>query len=88
MAGPPYRALIDRLNGLGLPFEFCLLAGAVVAGAFGLLVGLPALRMRGLYLALITLMVAAAYSGLWPPAASCRVARTSGRARWSRPISS
>ncbi len=49
------------VHGLGLPFEFCLLAGAVVAGAFGLLVGLPALRMRGLYLALITLMVAAAF---------------------------
>ncbi len=33
----------------------------MVAGIFGLLVGLPALRMRGLYLALITLMVAAAF---------------------------
>jgi branched-chain amino acid transport system permease protein len=49
------------VHGLGLPFELCLLLGAAVAGICGLLVGLPALRMRGLYLALITLMVAAAF---------------------------
>jgi branched-chain amino acid transport system permease protein len=48
-------------HGLALPFEVCLLAAAVGAGLFGLLVGLPALRMRGLYLALLTLMVAAAF---------------------------
>lgn len=52
------------VHGLGLPFEICLLAGAAVAGLFGLLVGLPALRMRGLYLALITLMMAAAFQVL------------------------
>lgn len=49
------------VHGTPLPFEVCLLAGALVAGLFGLLVGLPALRMRGLYLALITLMMAAAF---------------------------
>jgi branched-chain amino acid transport system permease protein len=49
------------VHGSGMPFEICLLAGALVAGVFGLLVGLPALRMRGLYLALITLMMAAAF---------------------------
>ncbi len=48
------------IHGLGLPFELALLLGAVVAGVFGLIVGLPALRMRGLYLALLTLMIAAA----------------------------
>lgn len=49
------------IHGLGLPFELGLLLGALMAGLFGLVVGLPALRMRGLYLALLTLMVAAAF---------------------------
>lgn len=49
------------IHGLGLPFEVALLISAVIAGVFGLIVGLPALRMRGLYLALLTLMVAAAF---------------------------
>lgn len=49
------------IHGFGLPFEIALLAGALVAAVFGLIVGLPALRMRGLYLALLTLMVAAAF---------------------------
>jgi branched-chain amino acid transport system permease protein len=33
----------------------CLLASAVLAGLFGLLVGLPSLRLRGDYLAIVTL---------------------------------
>jgi branched-chain amino acid transport system permease protein len=49
------------VHGTGMPFELALLLGATIAGLFGLLVGLPALRMRGLYLALLTLMVAAAF---------------------------
>lgn len=49
------------VHGLGLPFEIALVLGAVIAGLFGLIVGLPALRMRGLYLALLTLMIAAAF---------------------------
>lgn len=49
------------IHGFALPFELALLAGALVAALFGLIVGLPALRMRGLYLALLTLMVAAAF---------------------------
>ncbi len=47
-------------HGLGVPFEIALLTGGVAAAAVGLLVGLPALRMRGLYLAIITLMMAGA----------------------------
>jgi branched-chain amino acid transport system permease protein len=47
-------------HGLGVPFELVLLTGGVAAAAFGLVVGLPALRMRGLYLAIITLMMAGA----------------------------
>jgi branched-chain amino acid transport system permease protein len=49
------------VHGFGLPFELALLAGGVVAALFGLLTGLPALRMRGLYLALVSLMLAAAF---------------------------
>lgn len=48
-----------RLNhAFGLPFEINLLAGAVLTSVLGMVLALPALRMRGLYLALITLMVA------------------------------
>jgi branched-chain amino acid transport system permease protein len=43
-----------------LPYELVLLASGVITMALGTLVGLPALRMRGLYLALITLMLAGA----------------------------
>ncbi len=48
------------IHGIGLPFELALVLGALIAGLFGLILGLPALRMRGLYLALLTLMIAAA----------------------------
>lgn len=43
----------------GLPFEVNLILAALVTMAFGWLLALPALRMRGLYLALVTLMAAA-----------------------------
>jgi branched-chain amino acid transport system permease protein len=43
-----------------LPFPLVLLAAGGVTCAIGTLVGLPALRLSGLYLALITLMFAAA----------------------------
>lgn len=48
-------------HGTPLPFEVTLLAGGIAAGIIGLIVGLPALRMRGLYLALVTLMAAGAF---------------------------
>ncbi|HEY5427707.1 MAG TPA: branched-chain amino acid ABC transporter permease [Solirubrobacteraceae bacterium] len=48
------------LFGTGLPYEVVLLASGVITMVLGTLVGLPALRMRGLYLALITLMLAGA----------------------------
>ncbi|WP_210250734.1 branched-chain amino acid ABC transporter permease [Bradyrhizobium hipponense] len=47
-------------HGLGVPFELALLTGGVAAALVGLVIGLPALRMRGLYLAIITLMMAGA----------------------------
>lgn len=43
-----------------LPFPVVLLIAGVVAGVFGVLVGLPALRLSGLDLALVTLMLAGA----------------------------
>ena len=61
LAGVGGWASLRLLHGLGLPFELGLIFGAVVAGLFGLVVGLPALRMRGLYLALLTLMIASAF---------------------------
>ncbi|CAM5220778.1 Branched-chain amino acid transport system permease protein OS=Castellaniella defragrans OX=75697 GN=HNR28_000088 PE=4 SV=1 [Castellaniella defragrans] len=39
----------------GWPFVAALVAAGVVAGVAGVIVGLPALRVRGLYLALLTL---------------------------------
>ena len=48
------------LFGTSLPFEIVLLLAGLITMVLGTLVGLPALRMRGLYLALITLMLAGA----------------------------
>jgi branched-chain amino acid transport system permease protein len=44
----------------GLPFPLVLLADGLITMLLGTLVGLPALRLSGLYLALITLMLAGA----------------------------
>jgi len=46
--------------GTSLPFPLLLLATGLITGVIGTLIGLPALRLSGLYLALITLMAAAA----------------------------
>jgi branched-chain amino acid transport system permease protein len=43
-----------------LPFPIVLLASGAITMVLGTIVGLPALRLRGLYLALITLMLAGA----------------------------
>lgn len=40
---------------LGAPFWLALLAGAVVAALFGFIIGLPALRLEGDYLAIVTI---------------------------------
>ena len=45
-----------------LPYPLVLLIAGLVTMVLGTLVGLPALRMRGLYLALITLMLAGSIS--------------------------
>ena len=46
--------------GTSLPFPMLLLVAGVVTGLIGVLIGLPALRLSGLHLALITLMAAGA----------------------------
>ena len=48
-------------HGLQWPFEACVLAGGLFAGVLGMLAGLPALRLKGLYLALVTLMLAGGF---------------------------
>jgi branched-chain amino acid transport system permease protein len=44
------------------PYPLVLLEAGLITMAAGTLIGLPALRMRGLYLALITLMLAGAFA--------------------------
>lgn len=50
--------MLKMNHGFDYPFEFNLAVAAVVTAVFGCILALPALRMRGLYLALITLMAA------------------------------
>ncbi|WP_288903677.1 branched-chain amino acid ABC transporter permease [uncultured Sneathiella sp.] len=51
-----------RLNyAVQLPFELNLLVSAVITAFIGMILALPAMRMKGLYLALITLMVAGGF---------------------------
>ncbi|MEO6273232.1 MAG: branched-chain amino acid ABC transporter permease [Rhodoferax sp.] len=50
--------------GFQWPFELCVLAAGASASAAGMVAGLPALRMKGLYLALVTLMMAGGYQVL------------------------
>jgi branched-chain amino acid transport system permease protein len=46
--------------GTGLPFLLVMLLTGLITGVIGVIIGLPALRVGGLYFALITLMAAAA----------------------------
>jgi branched-chain amino acid transport system permease protein len=47
--------------GTGLPFEINILVGGFFAAIVGMVFAYPALRMRGLYLALVTLMAAGGF---------------------------
>ncbi len=47
--------LVWPLNRVSLPFFWALLAGGLVAAAFGFLTGFPVFRVRGDYLAIVTL---------------------------------
>src|SRR6478752_2619163 len=51
-------------NGIGLGFPFVLIVAALIAVPLGLLIGLPALRLRGVNLAVMTLAAAFAVDAL------------------------
>ena len=53
------------INNLHLPFAVAMLAGTVAAAATAVVVGLPALRLQGLYLAVTTLALAVAVSSMF-----------------------
>ena len=48
------KIVADSMPG-GLRFFLALLVGALVAGVFGILIGIPVLRLNGDYLAIVTL---------------------------------
>src|SRR3954453_5590299 len=50
--------------GAGIPFPFSMLLAALTAVPLGLLIGLPALRLRGVNLAVVTLAAASAIDAL------------------------
>jgi len=50
-----------RIGHSGMPFEISLLSGGLIASLIGLVFGIPALRLRGLYLSLVTLMLAGGF---------------------------
>jgi len=45
----------SHLNNFGVPAPLALMAAGVICGLFGLLVGFPSLRLKGPYLAIVTL---------------------------------
>jgi branched-chain amino acid transport system permease protein len=49
------------VHAYGLPFEINMLAGGLITMLVGALLAYPAMRMRSLYLALVTLMMAGAF---------------------------
>lgn len=49
------KCVADVIPVAGLRFFFALLIGAVSAGIFGILIGIPVLRLKGDYLAIVTL---------------------------------
>ncbi len=49
----------------GIPFPFAPLLAALCATAVGVAIGLPALRVRGMFVAVVTLMLAVALEGVW-----------------------
>ncbi|MFT7648132.1 MAG: branched-chain amino acid transport system permease protein [Candidatus Poriferisodalaceae bacterium] len=52
------------VDDVGLPWALAIPAGAIVAALSGCLVGVPALRIRGIHLALVTLAIAVLFQPL------------------------
>ncbi|MDR3468458.1 MAG: branched-chain amino acid ABC transporter permease [Xanthobacteraceae bacterium] len=61
LAGISGWATLRIHHALHPPFEVSLVLGGLCASVIGVVWGLPALRIRGLYLALVTLMLAGAF---------------------------
>lgn len=49
------KCMITVITANWVRFSFAILIGAITAGIFGLLIGMPVLRLRGDYLAIVTL---------------------------------
>lgn len=49
------KAMASAIPSVGLRFTFALLVGAAAAAVFGILIGIPVLRLKGDYLAIVTL---------------------------------
>ncbi len=49
------KCMADAIPNVTVRFLIAILIGAVVAGAFGFLIGIPVLRLKGDYLAIVTL---------------------------------
>lgn len=65
LAGTAAFTLSGLTEGWGVPFPFAPLLAALVATVIGVLVGLPALRLRGLTLGVVTLALAYAIEAVW-----------------------
>ncbi len=65
LAGVSGFALAGLTHSWGVPFPLAPLLAALIATAVGIVVGLPALRLRGLTLGVVTLAFATAIEALW-----------------------
>ncbi|MBH0779224.1 branched-chain amino acid ABC transporter permease/ATP-binding protein [Nocardia bovistercoris] len=65
LAGAAAYILGPITESWGVPFPFAPLLAALVATVLGVVVGLPALRIRGLTVAVVTLALAYAIEALW-----------------------
>jgi sulfate-transporting ATPase len=65
LAGAAAFTLSGLTEGWGVPFPFAPLLAALVATGVGMVVGLPALRLRGLTLGVVTLALAYAIEAVW-----------------------
>ena len=65
LAGTAAFSLSTLTDDWGVPFPFAPLLAALVATVIGVVVGLPALRTRGLTLGIVTLALAYAIEAVW-----------------------
>lgn len=48
-------AMVDTITNTAIRFTFAIIIGAIMAAVFGIILGIPVLRLRGDYLAIVTL---------------------------------